>query len=482
MGFEQGLSGLNAASTNLDTIGNNIANANTVGFKQSQTQFADMYASALGGTASNQSGIGVQVSTVAQDFSQGNITTTSDSLDMAINGSGFFQMSNNGTITYSRNGQFQLNNSGYIVDSQGNNLMGYQATAAGVVVPTTPGPIQIPTSNILPTATSTLAAGVNLNSASAVPTVSPFDPNNPSTYNNSTSATIYDSLGGSHTATLYFAETGTNTWNTYLTVDGALVPPAGTALSSMTFNSNGTLATPVGAVSSAAFIPTSTPLTLAGAVTTSGSTAVTANTAGLSVGATVTGTGIPAGTTITAITPGAPGTITLSAAATATSAAGGVTLTAANPSGAASQTIAFNFANSTQFGTTFGVNSLTQNGFTSGQMTGFSTSSNGTITGQYSNGQTKTLGQVVLANFANPQGLENLGNNQWAQTNASGNALVGAPGSASLGVLQTSATEDSNVDLTTQLVDLITAQRAYQANAQTIKTEDQILQTIVSLQ
>jgi flagellar hook protein FlgE len=479
MGFEQGLSGLNAASTNLDTIGNNIANSNTVGFKQSQTQFADMYASALGGTASNQAGIGVRVAAVAQQFSQGNITTTNNSLDMAISGSGFFQMSKNGAVSYSRNGQFQLDKNGYIVDNQGNNLMGYQSNAAGVVVPTTPGPIQISSANILPNATTTLGAGVNLNSASAVPTVSPFDPNNPSTYNNSTSATIYDSLGGSHIASLYYAQTGTNAWNAYLTIDGAMVPPAGTPLTSMTFNSNGTLATPVGSVTSASFTPTSTPITLAGSSTTNASTSVTVtSTTGLSVGATVTGPGIPAGDTIASITP--PNTFTLAAAATATGA--GVTLTAANPSGAAAQSISFNFAASTQFGTPFGVNSLTQNGFTSGQMTGFSTSSDGMVTGRYSNGQTKTLGQVVLANFSNPQGLENLGNNQWAQTSASGNALVGTPGSASLGVLQTSATEDSNVDLTTQLVNMITAQRTYQANAQTIKTQDQILQTIVSLQ
>ena len=478
MGFEQGLSGLNAASTNLDTIGNNIANSNTVGFKQSQTQFADMYASALGGAASNQAGIGVKVAAVAQQFSQGNITTTSNSLDMAINGSGFFQMSKNGAVSYSRNGQFQLDKNGFIVDNQGNNLMGYQATAAGVVVPTTPAPIQISSANILPNATTTLTAGVNLNSASAVPTVSPFNPNNPSTFNNSTSATIYDSLGGSHTASLYFAQTGTNTWNTYLTIDGASVPSAGTPLTSMTFNSNGTLATPVGSVTSASFTPTSTPITLAGSSTNSTTTVTVPSTTGLSFGAAVTGPGIPAGDTIASIINAT--SFTLATAATATAA--GVTLTAANLSGAAAQTISFNFAASTQFGTPFGVNSLTQNGFTSGQMTGFSTAADGTVTGRYSNGQTKTLGQVVLANFSNPQGLENLGNNQWAQTSASGNALVGAPGSASLGVLQTSATEDSNVDLTTQLVNLITAQRTYQANAQTIKTEDQILQTIVSLQ
>jgi flagellar hook protein FlgE len=158
-----------------------------------------------------------------------------------------------------------------------------------------------------------------------------------------------------------------------------------------------------------------------------------------------------------------------------------VTSTAFTPPGAAAQTLSIDFGDTSQFGTAFGVNSLSQNGFTSGHMTGFSTGADGMITGRYSNGQTRTLGQVVLANFSNAQGLQPLGGNQWAETASSGTPLVGTPGSASLGVLQTSAVEDSNVDLTAELVNMITAQRVYQANAQTIKTQDQVLQTIVNL-
>jgi flagellar hook protein FlgE len=149
--------------------------------------------------------------------------------------------------------------------------------------------------------------------------------------------------------------------------------------------------------------------------------------------------------------------------------------------GGAAQQVSFNFAGTSQFGSTFGVNSMSQDGYTSGHMTGFSTGSDGIISGRYSNGQTKTLAQVVLANFSNPQGLQPLGNNNWAETSTSGTPLVGAPGSASLGVLKTSAVEESNVDLTAELVNMITAQRVYQANAQTIKTQDQIMQTIVNL-
>lgn len=474
MGFEQGLSGLNAASKSLDVIGNNVANSSTVGFKQSQAQFADVYASTLAGGGA-QAGIGVRVATVAQQFSQGNITTTNNSLDMAISGSGFFRMDNNGSITYSRNGQFQMDKNGFIVDNQGNHLTGFLPNAAGVIVATSPADIQISQADLLPQATTTVTAGLNLDARSTIPAVAPFDPNNPSTFNNSTSSTIYDSLGGSHVASIYFAKTGPNTWNQYLTVDGTVVPMA-TNPQPLTFSTGGVLLSPTSAVSSASFTPGVT--TLAGASTTNGSANVTVtSTAGLAVGDTVTGPGIPAGATISAIT--APNTITLSAAATAT--ASPVTLTATSSSLAAPQTLSFNFAGTSQFGSTFGVNSMSQNGYASGHMTGFSTGSDGIVTGRYSNGQTKTLAQVVLANFSNDQGLQPLGNNQWAETSTSGTPLVGTPGSASLGVLQTSATEDSNVDLTAELVNMITAQRAYQANAQTIKTQDQIMQTIVNL-
>jgi flagellar hook protein FlgE len=408
MGFQQGLSGLNAASKSLDVIGNNVANASTVGFKQSEAQFADVYASSLAGSGAGQIGIGVNVATVAQQFTQGNITATSNTLDMAVSGAGFFRMDYNGSISYSRNGQFQMDKNGFIVDSQGKNLTGFLTNAAGAIVATTPSDIQISTADLLPNATTTVTAGLNLDARSTIPAVAPFDPNNSTTFNSSTSSTIYDSLGGSHSASLYFVKTGPNAWNSYLTVDGALVPVSAppTPLTAMTFSTSGVLTAPATAVLSASFTPSG---------------------------------------------------------------------------GGAAQQVSFNFAGTSQFGSTFGVNSLSQDGYTSGHMTGFSTGADGIISGRYSNGQTKTLAQVVLANFSNPQGLQPLGNNNWAETSTSGTPLVGAPGSASLGVLKTSAVEESNVDLTAELVNMITAQRVYQANAQTIKTEDQIMQTIVNL-
>lgn len=487
MGFQQGLSGLNAAAKNLEVIGNNVSNANTVGFKLSQAQFADVYANSLAGSGGAQVGIGTRVATVAQQFTQGNISTTNNSLDMAVSGNGFFRMNDNGAIIYSRNGQFQLNKDGYVVNSQGQRLTGFLPNALGQIVATTPADLQISSSDLLPKQTVNVAAGLNLDSRSVfIPAAPAFDPTNAATFNNSTSMTVYDSLGSSHIASLYFAKTAANTWDAHLVVDGNLVPAAGTRLTTMTFNTNGTLATPVAPITSASFNPTPTATTLAGssltaAATGSSSTVTVSTTTGLAVGATVTGGGLPAGTTILSINSALNQFTTSVLAAPGVAASAAATLTVTNPASAAPQTLSFNFAGTSQFGGIFGVNALSQDGYTSGRMTGFSTGVDGVISGRYSNGQTKTLGQVVLANFNNPQGLQPLGGNNWAETSTSGTPLTGVPGSASLGVLQTSAVEDSNVDLTAELVNMITAQRVYQANAQTVKTMDQVLQTLVNL-
>ena len=421
MAFQQGLSGLDASASQLNTIGNNIANASTVGFKSSNTQFSDLIASAFSSASSAPVGIGTQISRVSQSFTQGNIQSTGNSLDMAINGQGFFRMNNNGNITFTRNGQFQLDKNGFLVNASGSQVTGYPATANGTIVAATPTPIQIPTANLAPTPTSQGTVGVHLDSSSTVPTTTPFNPTDPTTFNNSTSVTVYDSLGNSHIATLYFVlkpPPATASWDTYLTVDGtsvpAVVPPASpTPIGTLGFNSSGALVSP----------PAAPPLQL-------GQIAVS----------------LPF--TNGATTP---------------------------------QAITLGFANSTQYGSPFSVNQLAQDGYTSGQLSGFSTSTTGIIQGNYSNGQSKNLGQVALANFADPQGLQSQGNNQWVETFNSGSALVGAPGSGNLGAIQSGAVEGSNVNLTSQLVDMITAQRNYQANAQTIKTEDQITQTLINL-
>ena len=403
MSFQQGLSGLNAASKQLDTIGNNVANSSTVGYKSGQTIFADVYASSLSGSGNSQIGIGVKVAAVTQQFTQGNITSSNNPLDVAINGNGFFRLSDSGTITYTRNGQFQLDKNGYIVNSNGSRLTGYVADTQGVLQTGGATDININTADIAPAQTNTIDAVLNLNASLSVPTTTPFSMTDPTSYNNATSVTVYDSLGNSHVLQTFYVKTAANTWNVYGAVDGAALttPLIGT----LNFDSSGALTTTM-------------PLTTSIAVTSG------------------------------AVTP---------------------------------FNVDVDYTSTTQFGSAFGVTTLKQDGYTSGRLSGFTIGSDGVITGRYTNGQSNTLGQVVLANFTNPNGLQPLGNNVWAETSTSGSALVGAPDSGNLGVLQQSAVEDSNVDLTAELVNMITAQRYYQANAQTIKAQDEVMQTLVNL-
>jgi flagellar hook protein FlgE len=451
MGFGQGLSGLEASSQQLSVIGNNVANASTVGFKASETLFSDVYANSLEGSGANQVGIGVQVAGVEQQFTQGNITASSNPLDIAINGGGFYILSHNGTASYSRNGQFQLDKNGYITNAAGDQLQGYSVNSAGVLSTGSPTSLQINTANIAPQATANVAAVLNLDAQDTVPTVSPFDPTNPLTYNNSSSVTVYDTEGVAHTLQTYYVYNGSVApgpngneaqWTVYATVDGNNLD--GTPFSSGT-------ASTVDNVAVLAFSPNGT---------IDNATTNTLNPA--AAGATI---GTPSETSTDAPNPYF-----------------NISATPGVPDGATTpMTFALNLTGTTQYGAPFSTSSLTQDGFTSGQLSGFSASANGTIVGTYTNGQSKTLGQIALASFTDPNGLQSLGNNEWAATATSGAALVGVPGTGLLGVLQSSATEDSNVDLTSELVNMITAQENYQANAQTVKTENDLLQTLVTL-
>lgn len=446
MGFQQGLSGLNAASRALDVISNNVANANTVGFKQAQAQFADVFANSLnGGGGGNAVGIGTQVAAIAQLFTQGNITTTNNPLDTAINGNGFFRLSNNGAITYSRNGQFSLNRNGEIVNAQGLNVTGYLADTNGVLSTGAAVPLRINTTDIAPKQTDNVTTVLNLDSREQVPgtqtpvtnppVITPvaFSITDPTTYNNSTTIDVFDSLGNRHQLQTFYVKVDpltrvptapvTSEWDVFAAVDGTLIN--GTAVAPAQAGSIGTLGfNNVGALVSA---------TPAFSATDPRAFAIT----------------VPVATG--AITP-----ISL-------------------------PTIKFDYTGTSQYGSGFDPRAQSQDGYTSGRLAQFNTAADGTIVGTYTNGRTAVLAQVVLANFVNPNGLQSLGDNQWAETAESGAALVSTPGAGSLGVLQSNATEDSNTDLTAELVNLITAQRVYQANAQTIKTEDQVLQTLVNL-
>jgi len=403
MSFQDGLSGLNAAARNLDVIGNNVANSSTVGAKTSRAEFADVYANALSGSGTGAVGIGVAVSSIAQQFTQGDISTTQNPMDMAINGRGFFRTSLNGSVQYTRNGQFRMDKDGFIVNAQGANLTGYAADSAGKIQGGAPNPLQISQADISPKATATTAAQFNLDAGATVPTAT-FSSTDASSYNNSNSMSVYDSLGRQHQVTLYYAKTSANNWAVYGSADGTELPTK--PLTNLAFDATGSLTTPA-----------------------------------------------------------APFSVTIPVGADA-----GTSLTFTTDVGTA-----------TQFGAPFSTTNITQDGYGSGRLSGFSADTSGVIVGRYTNGQTKALAQVVLANFVNPQGLTPLGNNAWSEGAGSGQPTLGVPGTGTLGPLQSQALENSNVDLTGELVNMITAQRVYQANAQTIKTHDQLLQTIVNL-
>ncbi len=502
MGFQQGLSGLNASAKHLDTIGNNVANASTVGFKQSQAQFADMFAASLSGSGGLQIGTGTKLAAVAQQFTQGNITNTSNPLDTAISGQGFFRMTDaTGAAFYSRNGQFQVDKNGFLVNNQGHTVSGYLPNAAGVITATAPVPLQLNSADLKPNMTTTAIVGANLDSRAAVPLNPVFSSIDPTSYTSSTSLSVYDSLGANHVGTLYFqrqpiaipaatvpaipalATTVALPSVAGLSIGNTItIPGAGAAAAALIVTISG-IAAGVAPAGTVTFTPATSTAVAAGAAVTTDAPSSNWNTYLTVDGVAVAGAATPQLATLTFDSLGKlVSTIPVSAPVGRVSTAA---LFPASTTVSTTQALAFDFgsptAGTTQFGGTFGVNTLTQNGYTSGRLNSTSTSADGTILGRYSNGQSRSMGQVVLANFTNAQGLQPVGNNEWVETSASGGPLVGAPGSSSLGILQSSATEDSNVDLTAELVNMITAQRVYQANAQTIKTQDQLLQTIVSL-
>lgn len=488
MSFQQGLSGLNLSSKQLDVIGNNVANASTAGFKQSQAQFADMYAASLAGSGAAQIGTGGKLGGVMQQFTQGNITNTNNPLDTAISGQGFFRVvDQSGNISFTRNGQFQVDKSGFIVNSQGHQVSGYMPDVNGLIVTGQPQPIQISAADLAPQQTASVVVGANLDSRAATPVTLAFNPLDPTSYNSSTSTTVYDSLGASHVQSLYFQRQP---------ITGAALTALGNfsitapALSTMTTTGStaglvaGNTVT-LGAVTyTIVSVDSATQLTVspaaAGSVAAAPLAATNAPSTNWNVYLTMDGALVPpAGTALTQLTFDTLGR--LSSTTPASAPVGTVASAFFTPTGAAAQTITFNFAQTSQYGGAFGVNTLTQDGFSSGRLSGFSTGADGVVLGRYTNGQSRALGQVLLANFTNPQGLQPVGNNEWVETSTSGSPLLGTPGSSSLGILQSSAVEDSNVDLTAELVKMITAQRVYEANAQTIKAQDAVLQTLVNL-
>jgi len=436
MSFQTGLSGLNASARNLDVIGHNIANANTTGMKSSRAEFSGLVSAALSSASSGGSGIGVEVATVSQQFTQGNISTTNNNLDVAINGSGFFQLTQtDGSPAYTRDGSFKLDTDGYIITNNGANLMGYPTDETGKTTSATIEKLQLPTNApIAAKATTTVTAELNLEAtaypaagvaadATTTPPTPAIAPTPRATYG--TALSVYDSQGVATSVNLYFEKTATpNEWTVFTTLDTADTTGLGNIIfDSVTGKISGpTIATPAASEDNVGKL----------------------------------GFSLAAPTSFASANPNDDDTFL-------------------------DGPIDIVFDGTTQYGTSFAVSNLTQDGYTAGELTGLNIGDDGVITANYSNGETQAAGKLSLADFRNIQGLIPLGGNAWAATNASGLPVQGSPGQGKFGILRAGALEESNVDLTKELVDMMTAQRSYQANAQTIKTQDQIMSTLVNL-
>ncbi|WP_322629698.1 flagellar hook protein FlgE [Halothiobacillus sp.] len=416
MSFNTSITGLNAAQKDLDVTSNNIANANSTGFKQSRAQFGDIYAVSAYGNSKTATGQGVLTEAVQQQFTQGSLQFTNNSLDLAITGQGFFAFQpalDSQQSVYSRAGALGVNKDGFIVNASGQYLKALPVTSNGSLKSTSlasASPIQLPVAAGAPVATTTVTQSFNLPASATAPTVA-FDPTqatpDPASYTQANSQQIYDSLGNTHTLTSYYVKTANpNEWNVYYQVD-TQTPSQGP--STLTFDANGQLPT----------------------------------------------------------TP-APFTVTATSASLGTGAA---------PLSVSVQTL----GNATQYNAPFNMAAQSQNGNTTGQLTGISVGSNGLIQASYTNGQNVALGMVTLVNFSDPQALKQVGNNSWAQTVDSGSPIVGQPGAGTLGAIQGGALEQSNVDLTQQLVNLITAQRNFQANAQAIQTDKTATDAVMNI-
>lgn len=440
MSFNVSLSGLNAAQKDLDVTSNNIANVNTTGFKESRAEFVDVYASSLLAAGKTKAGDGVLTAEVAQQFSQGSIKFTNNALDLAITGNGFFA-----TVpsidslerSYTRSGEFKLNADNFVVNSNGDFLLGFDVNADGSsssVALSTASPIQIPTASGAPQQTTEVDVRMNLPAGDAINTYA-FDPTDPLTYNHSTSVTVFDSLGDSHVQTYYFRKTAANTWNLYTAVDGKLldIPGGVNSIANSTGGPSANVRAAELTFTSGGDFNTQTPATI--------------QTEALSA---------------TVLSNGAEPTQTLIV---------DFNLDTTGP----------NTNEPTQFASNFEVTSLEQDGLAVGRLTGLDIDADGLIRATYSNGTSEPLARVTLVNFANNQGLTQVGGSAWKESLVSGEALAGEAGSGTFGTINSSALEQSNVNLTTELIDLIAAQRNFQANSRSLEVDNQLNQTILQI-
>lgn len=429
MSFNTALSGLNAAAADLNVKSNNIANVNTTGFKESRAEFADVFAVSAFGSSDTAIGNGTVLNNVAQQFEQGNLEFTDNALDLSISGQGFFALSPNQTsneVIYTRAGAFNVNSDGFVVNSSGSFLRTFPVNPDGTVSSTSLSSttaLQLPSTAGSPQATDNVAIATNLPSTAPAITGA-IDPGNATTYTNSTSVTIFDSLGNEHIVTLYYQKTATaNEWNVEAYIPGGDIIPVSDT-DPVQLGPGG-----VGATVTLEFDPT-----LGGALAAASPFEFPFD---------LTGTDYV--------------------------------------SGAAAQATTINFQGSTQNSGGFNVTALTQDGFPTGRLSGLDISDNGLVRATFTNGQATPLGKIALANFSNAQGLKQIGNTSWTETLDSGQVLAGEAGTGVFGLVQSGALEASNVDLTAELVGLITAQRNFQANSKAIETNNAITQTIINL-
>ncbi len=449
MSFNIGLSGLYAANKQLDVTGNNIAYVNTTGFKSSRAEFADVYAGANRlGVGKNQVGNGVRLAAISQQFSQGDVNNTGNVLDMGIQGQGFFVLSDNGARVYTRAGAFQNSKDNFVVTSDGLRLQGYAADENGNIKRGVLTDLKIDTSSLAPKATSLIDQGINLNSEATIiplpggtPAGPTFDPADDTTYTKSFPTKVYDSQGNEHTMEQFYRKTGTNQWTMYTLVDGRnpMDPTSSAPLeASMTFNSDGSVAS-----------MTTDPTSIPPGAGPGAEWAVTNN------------------------------TFTLKGWIPAAKDAAGNWASNGSAENAAGMRLSMNSTSS--YNTETARMSQSQDGYATGILSSLSIDSTGVLFASFSNQQSRAIGQVALASFANEQGLQQIGGTRWTETYSSGIPGIDSPKTGTLGSVESNSLEASNVNLTQELVELIKAQSNYQANAKTISTESTIMQTIIQM-
>lgn len=460
MSFNIALSGVSAAQKDLDTTSNNIANVNTVGFKESRAEFGDVYASSLLASGKTKVGDGVLTQEVSQQFSQGSLAFTQNALDLAITGNGFFSTVPDITsrdFSFTRAGQFKLDNDNFVVNSSGDNLLGFpvnpDGTSSSVALSTTV-PVRIPDSSGSPQMTSEVDLRMNLPAGDQSKDISAFNPDDPLTYNSATSVTVYDSLGDSHVMTYYFVKDNdpavTNEWYVVASVDDQLVNMQ---------NSDGSDSDP------------------ATALQTAGGNAgnpVTAAKLQFSEGGDFIGITSPDG-------------LSQLDNKIKTMALGEDVLLNGSD---ATQTITIDFnldPNSatpnepTQFASAFEVTSLEQDGLPVGRLTGIDIGPDGLVRATFSNGTSEPIVRVALVRFSNEQGLTQQSGTQWKESILSGEALAGEATTGTYGDINSSALEQANVNLTTELIDMIIAQRNFQASSRALEVNNQLNQTILNI-